>query len=229
MNIKVISGRLSFCNHRTPYVAKPNEQGVVKRSWVTNLICDDEEVYSYNGKECTGTMVEYESGGVKHCIPHSEFIEKVMPLVWAEKGVPVPKVPFLNYAYARADQTIGLRGPKIDSNTGEYYKGWKEDTFYFYGKTDADKTPVAPLIVDQKRQPLPAESGHPVSGDYVITLLSIYVFEMNKKLGVSASYNGMQYLRQGEGFGAATATPSAFDEQEVKPEAVTSGDAADCF
>ncbi len=214
MNIKIISARLSFANHRTPYVADPDEHGKVKRSWTVNGICDDTP-FKYNGKTYNTTMVEYEANGAKHVIPHTEFLEKVMPLVWAEKGVPVPKVPYLNYSYARADQTIGMRGPKIDPKTGDYYGGWSADTFYFYGKTDADRVPVAPLVVDQNREPLPAESGHPVAGDFTVLLLSVYVFGKGNKMGVSSSYNGMQYLREGESFGAARATPDAFDEQEI--------------
>ena len=226
MNIKIISGRLSFTNHRTPYVAEPNEQGVVKRSWVANMICVDETPFLYNGKTYEQTMVEYEENGKRHITPYTEFNAKVMPLVWAEKGVPTPKVPYLNYAFNRADATVGMRGPKIDSKTGDYYAGYEPDTWYFYGKTDADKTPVAPLVVDQNRAPLPAESGHPVSGDFVVVLISIYVFGKGNKMGVSASYNGMQYLREGEAFGATRATSESFDEQEAE---VGSEEGSDCF
>ena len=224
MNIKVIASRLSFANHRTPYVSDPDPKtGKVSRSWTVNGICEDTP-FKYNGKTYTTTMVEYEANGVKHVIPHTEFLEKVMPLVWAEKGVPMPRVPYLNYAYARADQTIGMRQPKLDPKTGDYYAGYAADTFYFYGKTDADRVPVAPLVVDQNRETLPAESGHPVSGDYTVLLLSVYVFGKGNKMGVSSSYNGMQYLREGEAFGAARATPDAFDEQEVEEAAQDGGD-----
>jgi len=218
MNIKIIGSRLSFANHRTPYVSDPDPKtGEIKRSWLVNCICED-TLFRYKGKEYQTTMVEYEKDGVKHLIPHTEFMDKVIPLVWAEKGVPVPKTPYLNYAYARADQTIGLRAPKIDAKTGDYYAGYSEDTYYFYGKTDADKVPKAPIIVDQSGAELDASSGHPVSGDYTVVLLSVYVFGTAPKLGVSASYNGMQYLRKGEPFGAAPVTADAFDKLEVDVE-----------
>jgi hypothetical protein len=218
MNIKVISSRLSFANHRQPYVSAPDPKtGEIKRSWNVNGICEDTP-FRYKGKEYTTTQVEYETGGKKFLIPHTEFMAQVIPLVWAEKGVPVPKVPYLNYAYNRADQTIGMRAPKIDSKTGDYFAGYAEDTYYFYGKTDADKNPVQPIIVDQAGEVLDASSGHPVSGDYTVMLLSVYVFGTAPKMGVSASYNGMQYLRKGEPFGAAVTTADAFEKLEVEVE-----------
>lgn len=223
MNIKIISSRLSFANHRTPYVSDPDPKtGKVSRSWNVNGICEDTP-FRYKGKEYTTTMVEYETGGMKFLIPHTEFMKEIIPLVWAEKGVAEPKVPYLNYAYAKADQTIGLRMPKIDSKTGEYFAGYTADTYYFYGKTDADKNPTMPIIVDQGGEPLDASSGHPISGDYTVMLLSVYVFGTGNKMGVSASYNGMQYLRKGEAFGSAPATADAFDKLEVE---VAEGDDA---
>lgn len=227
MNIRVISSRLSFANHRTPYVSDPDPKtGKVSRSWTVNGICENTP-FKYNGKVYQTTMVEYEHDGKKHIIPHTEFKEKVLPLVWAEKGVPIPKVPYLDYSYCRADQTVGMRQPKIDPKTGDYYAGYEADTMYFYGKTDADRVPVAPIVVNQKREPLPADSGHPISGDFVVLLLSVYVFGKGNKMGVSASYNGMQYLREGKAFGAAQATADAFDEQE-EPE-LSEEEEPECF
>ena len=216
MNVKIISARLSFANHRTPYVSDPDPKtGEVSRSWVVNGICNDIP-FNYNGKRYETTMVEFEHDGKKHIIPHTEFKEKVIPLVWAEKGAPMPKVPYLDYCYARADQTIGMRVPKIDPKTGDYYYGYEADTMYFYGKTDADRVPIPPLVVDQNTEPLPAQSGHPTSGDFTVLLLSVYVFGKGSKMGISASYNGMQYLREGEPFGVTRATPDAFDQQEIE-------------
>ncbi len=217
MNIKIINGRLSFANHRTPYVSEPDpDTGKVSRQWNTNVICEDDAPIRYNGKDYTQTMVEYkDANGVLQLIPYTEFAEKVIPLVWAERGLPVPQTPYLNYAFCRADQTVGMRGPKIDPKSGEYYGGYTAETMFFFGKTDADKKPTAPIVVDQHRQPLDASSNHPVNGDYTAVLLSVYIYKHGSKTGMSASYNGMQYLREGEPFGAAPATADAFDEQEV--------------
>lgn len=226
MNLKIIGPRLSFCNIRTPYVADPDENGNIKRSWVVNGICEDGTSFRYNGKDYTTTMVEYEHNGKKHTVPHTDFLSVVVPLIWAEKGLTEPKTPYFNYAYARADQQIGMRSPKIDPKTGDYYAGYQADTCYFYGKTDADKNPKMPIIVDQARVDMPAEMGHPVSGDYVVLLLSAYIFGKGAKRGLSASYNGTQFLRAGEPFGAASATADAFDEQEVE---ATAGEDDECF
>jgi len=51
-----------------------------------------------------------------------------------------------------------------------------------------------------------------------VMLLSVYVFGTAPKMGVSASYNGMQYLRKGEPFGASVTTADAFDKLEVEVE-----------
>lgn len=212
MNCKIKNARLSFANIRQPYVSDPDDKGQVKRSFSLNLITSDD------------TIVEFEVGGEKKKIPHTEFVEKFIPLVWKEKGLKVPKVPYLNYGYAKASDTVGLRGPKISRQTGEYYDGYTKDTYYFYAKVDADKNPKPPLIVGPKLDILDATEGHPVNGDFVNVAMSFYVFGKPGKEGVSASYSAIQYLRPGEAFGAAAATPDIFDEEEVDDEEITEDD-----
>jgi hypothetical protein len=201
MQIQVKYCRASFLNHRAPYVPTTGDP-----KWGATGICTDETrcVFTHDGK--------------KYDIPHTDFNKVVVPLLFKDKGWDkVPRV-VINFSYAQANETVGTRGPKISNKTDEYYDGYTEDTMFFTGSTKVAKMPQGPLIIDQKRNPLGAESGKPESGDVVNLLLNFFAYEFESKKGHSASFEGIQYVRKGEHFGAAPAEPSAFDEEELEDE-----------
>ena len=201
MQIQVKRCRASFLNVFQPYTPTTGDA-----KYGATGICDDD------------TRVLFTHEGKKHDIPYSDFNKVVLPILAKEKGWnKVPKI-LTNYVFARADETVGSRGPKISSKTEEYYDGYTEDTYFFTGSTKVEKMPNGPLCVDQKRRHLNASEGKPVSGDIVNLLLNVFMYEYEKKKGVSASFEGIQYVKKGEHFGATAAEPSAFDEEEVEDD-----------
>jgi|TARA_R110000764_G_scaffold100289_1_gene185245 hypothetical protein len=202
MQIQVKYCRLSFSDIRKPYV--PSDGSAPKFN--ATGICTDETrlVFSFEGK--------------KYDIPHTDFNKVVVPMLFKEKGWDkVPKV-LQNYSYARADESVGSRGPKISSKTEEYYDGYSEETMFVAGSTKAERAPQGILILDGAKNPLEATSGKPVNGDVVTLLMGFYAYEYSGKKGHSASLDGVMYVRKGEHFGAAAAEPSAFDEEELEDE-----------
>jgi hypothetical protein len=199
MQIQVKYVRASFLNIFQPYTPATGDA-----KYGATGICDE------------NTRVVFTHEGKKQDIPYSDFSKVVLPILTKEKGWnKVPKV-LTNYAFARADETVGSRGPKISNKTEEYYDGYTEETYFFTGSTKVEKMPNGPLIIDQKRMSLRAANGKPISGDVVNLLLNVFMYEYEKKKGVSASFEGIQYVRKGEHFGAAPAEPSAFDEEELE-------------
>lgn len=199
MQIKIKNCRLSFANIRKPYVPK-NGKGDPK--FTASGICSNE------------TMIEVTIADKKHILHHSEMGKVIARMCKDKWGKEIPAAKLFTYVYARADQQVDSRGPKINED-GDYYDGYTEDTFYFAASTKVEDAPEGILIVDQLRNKLPASSGHPVSGDYVNLIINAFAYEYEGKKGISASLEGVQYLRKGEPFGASKLDPSSFDEEEV--------------
>lgn len=215
MNIRVRNARLSFENIRKPYTPKT---GAPK--WSSSFICDENTTVIYEDKD-----------GKRHEIPHTKFNEVILPLLLEERDIKMPKVGFFPFLYARADQQVGTRKPKISEKTGDYYKGYEEDTMFFSAGTKVEDNPDGPLILGPKPSdgPLAASTGKPKSGDYVTALISAYAYSGDNGTGISGGLEGVQYLRKGEGFGGQSAAdPSSFDEEEVEEDEVD-GDADDCI
>lgn len=193
MQVKLKNVRMSFANIRKPYVPKTGDQK-----------------YTFSGI-CSGdTKIDVTIDGKKLLLPHTEF-SKVLDAVCKDKWGKTP-AKLEMYAYARADQQVGSRGAKINED-GDYYDGYDEDTWFFAAGVKVADAPDGVLIVDQKREPLPASAGHPVNGDYVNAILNLFAYEYEGKKGISASIEAIQYLRKGEPFGAAKASAEAFDEE----------------
>jgi len=199
MELKVKNARLSFANIRKPYTPKTGDA-----KYRCNLICDE------------NTKVEIKKeDGTKITVPHhrmQEIIDKILKDKWG-------KLPgkLENYLYNRADTQVGPRGPMLNTD-GEYYEGYDKDTMFFAAGAKVADRPEGILIIDQKREPLPASSGHPVSGDYVNAIINAFAYEYEGKKGVSASLDAIQFLRKGKPFGATRATADSFDEEELEDE-----------
>lgn len=199
MQIKIKNARLSFANIFNPFVPK-NGKGDPKFN--ASFICSED------------TMIEVTIDDKKKILHHSEM-PKVMARMCKDKwGKDIPAAKLQTYVYARADQQVDSRGPKINED-GDYYDGYAEDTFYFAAGTKEADAPDGILIVDQLRNKLEAKSGHPVSGDYVNGIINAFAYEYEGKKGISASLEGVQYLKKGEPFGASKIDTNAFDEEEL--------------
>ena len=207
MQIQIKNCRLSFAN-----IFKPNTPKSGEPKFNANGICSDATV-----------IVVKNADGTKTTMPHTDM-PKVIAQICKEKwGKEIPAAKLFTYVYARADQQVDARGPKINSD-GDYYDGYEPDTMFFSASRKASDAPKGILVVDQQRNRLDASAGHPVSGDYVNLIINVFAYEYEGKKGVSASLEGVQYLRKGEPFGASAATENDFDEEELDDS-----DADDCF
>lgn len=199
MQIKIKNARLSFANIRKPFVPKTGDP-----KYTASFICGPD------------TKIEVELNGTKVLLPHDKGMAKVIESLATDKWKKVPGRMEL-YIYAKADQQVGSRGPRVDDD-GEFYDGYDKDTMFFSAGTKVEDAPAGILIVDQRKQVLPASSGHPVSGDYVNAIINAFAYEYEGKKGISASLEGVQYLRKGEPFGASKIDENAFDEEELEDE-----------
>ena len=199
--IRLNGVRASFLDIRSPYTPpsgdakfKGNFIGLPDSTVTANPKTDKEKTY-----------------------PFSEFQKLLDALRNEEWGNPNP--PKLeNYAYAKADGTNSARKPVTDVD-GNYYDGYDADTCYIVASMKAEKSPEGPMIVDQLKQPMPAETGHPIAGDIVNANINLFSYVYNNQKGVSASLVAIQYVKAGEPFGAKPADASSFDEVEVEDEA----------
>lgn len=199
MQIKIKNARLSFASIRKPYVPKTGDP-----KFTASLICSED------------TIVEFTVDGKKVDMDHYKGAERIIKLTCISKWGKVPGKLEL-YVYSRADQQVGSRGPKVDED-GEFYDGYTAETYFFSAGTKVADSPDGPLIVGPDRKPLPATSGHPINGDYVNAVINVFAYEYEGKKGVSASLEGIQYLRKGVPFGASKITADAFDEEELEDD-----------
>lgn len=197
---------MSFSHIRTPQ--KPTQPDEAAKFKFNGIVSEDTRiVFTHNGKKLTAKISD---------------MAKVEDLLLKEKfgqGVKRPAEAIWKantFLFNRADQQVGSRSPKIDQETGEFYEGYNEDTYFFAANSDQGD---APLVIDQKCRALPATSGHPENGDFVNCIIDAYAFEYQGKKGLSGTIKGVQYLREGDKFGAARGIDSsAFDEEELEEE-----------
>lgn len=194
MQIKIKNCRMSFANIRKPYVPKTGDSK-----------------FTFNGICSADTTIEIrKADGTKVVLPHTDF-QKVIDRVCKDKWGKTPPT-LQNYAYNRADKEVGPRAPKIDKE-GKFYDGYEADTMFFAAATKVADAPEGIMVISQKREPLPASAGHPVNGDQVNAVINIFGYEYEGKKGLSASLEGVQYLRKGEPFGATKIEKDAFDDE----------------
>lgn len=75
----------------------------------------------------------------------------------------------------------------------------------------------APTVVDAARQPLTERSGKPYAGCYVNASVEFWAQDNAFGKRVNATLRGIQFVRDGDSFGAGSraASPDEFDELEV--------------
>jgi hypothetical protein len=203
MQLHIKNVRMSFAHIRTPQ--KPTQP-------------DELPKFKFNGIVSDETRISFTHGGKSYTVKPSDM-PKVELLLLKEKfgnEVKRPAAPIWassNFLYNVAEQQVGSRSPKIDQESGDFYDGYEEGTYFFSASAPEGEPP---LVVDQKRRELAASSGHPENGDYVNVIIDAFAYEYKNKKGLSGTVKGVQYLRDGEKFGAARGVEaSAFDEEEL--------------
>ena len=197
MQVKIKNVRLSFSNLRKPYTPKTGDPK-----------------YTFTGICSADSTVEATIDDKKVTVPSTDFEKIILAKVCKDKWGKTPAKLEL-FVYSKADQQVGSRGPKINED-GDFYDGYDANTMFFSAGTKVADAPNGILIVDQKRQPLPASTGMPNNGDYVNAIINIFCFEQDGKKGISASIEAVQYLRKGESFGTAKVTVDAFEDEEME-------------
>src|SRR5690606_11645232 len=82
------------------------------------------------------------------------------------------------------------------------------------------RSPVAPLVIDQNRQPLTQASGKPYSGCYVNAKLIIWAQQNQHGKRINAQLGGVQFVRDGEPLsGGAPTSVDEFGEIESAAQA----------
>lgn len=206
MQLHIKNLRMSFSHIRHPQ--KPSQP-------------DEAPKYKFNGIVSEDTRICFTHGGRKHVVKPADM-PKVEMLLLKEKfgeGVKLPAKPIWlasSFLYNTAEQQVGSRSPKIDSETGEFYDGYGKGVYFFAANSGQTEPP---LVIDQKRNDLPASSGKPENGDFVNAIIDAYAFEYKNKKGLSGTIKGIQFVRTGEKFGAAREIEAtAFDEEELEEE-----------
>lgn len=199
MRVSVRNCQLSFADIRKPKDFKG------KITFNANGICSEDT-----------TLIVTKDDNTVVTLGHRDA-QRIINTVCTEKWGSVPP-KLKNWAYNKADGS-GTRDKYINKD-GDYHEGYDADTWFFASKTLEERAPDGIMIVDQKRNPLPASKGHPVSGDYVTLLIDIYAFEdADGDKGVTASLQGVQMLKKGKPFGkSAPPQPSAFAEEELEDD-----------
>jgi hypothetical protein len=68
-----------------------------------------------------------------------------------------------------------------------------------------------PLIIDRDKSPLTSDDGKPYGGCYVNAQVSIYC-QAGENAGVRASFSVIQFVEDGDAFGAAPPSADGFDD-----------------
>jgi hypothetical protein len=87
------------------------------------------------------------------------------------------------------------------------YDGYDEDNMYVSASSSK-----RPLIVDRDRQPLAEDDRRPYAGCYVNGIIRIWVQDNQFGKRVNAELMGLQFVKDGEAFGAAPISEDAFED-----------------
>ena len=208
MIVQVKNARLGFHDLEKP---KAVNDGDPKYS--ATLICSDD----------TEIIVTKPDGSkAKH--PHTKFknvVEAVLKGKWpAIKEGAKKKIKI--WCYNQADGSYGCR-EEYTNDDGDYYAGFDEDTYYITAAKRGDKMPNGMTCLNQRKQPLAASAFY--SGCYVNAIVDVYAIERKDGNTISASLEGIQFVRNGEALGFVSVdAASEFDEEEVDDADVIGND-----
>lgn len=101
----------------------------------------------------------------------------------------------------------------VDGDTKGYdgYAGMMVIACHRAAKLRSGAPNSAPLVLDADKTALGAAAGRPYAGGYVNAKVSIYC-QKGENPGVRASFSAVQFVRDGEAFGAGAPTAEGFDE-----------------
>lgn len=109
-----------------------------------------------------------------------------------------------------------------NSNKNCYVSGDLKDYSGYAGmmalsaRRSADKGPV--MVLDRDKTPLHANAGRPYAGCYVNASVEIYA-QSGENAGIRCALGGVQFVKDGDAFAAAPASPEEFDDLGVDAEA----------
>lgn len=201
MKVIVKNARLSF---NDLFKAKGINGGDPKFS--ATLICSDE------------TKLKYKDGQSETRIVSHDTMQKICDHVLKEKFGKVP-AKSKNWAYNKADGSTTRE--EYTNDDGDFWAGFDGETWYISASKNEDRCKGGKMVVlDQRREPIEANSGLLFSGCYVNCVIDIYAFDNEKSgKGVTASLEGIQLLRKGEALGITQIDAAEeFDEEEIPDE-----------
>lgn len=109
-----------------------------------------------------------------------------------------------------------------NGNLKKKFAGYEDHVFVVAG----NKT--RPAVVDRDRSPLVEADGRPYSGCYIVQRVEFWAQDNKFGKFINASLKGVQFVRDGEGFGGgAPATADDFEDLGDDGEAVTQDDNLD--
>lgn len=110
----------------------------------------------------------------------------------------------------------------LHEGTEKTYEGYNE-TIMFVSASSNNR----PTIVNKDRTALVPEDGKPYAGCYVDAILELWVQDNKWGQGINADLRGIQFVKDGEPFGAAPVSPEEFtDYSEGEEKAPASGTTA---
>lgn len=206
MKVIVKNARLSF---NDLWEAKSINGG--KPKFTGTFICSPETKLKFANKE-----------GKQVVVDHAK-LQDVCEHVLKEKFGKVPAKAD-NWAYNKADGST-TRDEYVNDD-GDFWAGFDEETWYISaGKLESKCKDGKMTVLDQRREPIEANSGLLFSGCFVNAVIDVYAYDGDSGKGVTASLEGVQLLRKGEALGITQIEAAdEFEDEEIEAE---DDDAAD--
>lgn len=106
----------------------------------------------------------------------------------------------------------------LHEGTEKDYEGYN-DKMMFVNATSNNR----PTIVNRDRTALVAEDGKPYAGCYVDAKIELWVQDNQWGKGINADLRGIQFVKDGDPFGAAPVSPEEFTDYSEGEEKASSG------
>lgn len=210
MKVILKNARLSFNDLFTP---KSVNNG--KPAFSATAIClNGDEEGNPDGFETT--IVYTNSEGKRVSAPYPK-LEQICEHVAKEKWGKVPP-KMKNWAYNKADGSTTR--DEYTNEDGEYWAGFGPETMYVSAKKHAERCKNEQMVVlDQLKQPIPANSGLLYSGCFVNLVIDVYGYDNDEGKGVTASLEGVQLKKKGEALGFTPIDAAdEFEEEEIEDD-----------
>lgn len=206
MKVLIKNARLSF---NDLFKAKVVNDG--DPAFSATVICSPETKIRFKGDDGEPVLAD-----------HSK-LEEVCAKVLKDKFGKVP-AKINNWVYNKADGSTTR--DKYVNEDGEFWDGFTEETWFITAKKKEELCKGGKIdVLDQRKDPIEANSGILFSGCYVNLVIDVYAYDRKDGKGVSASLEGIQLLRSGEPLGFAPVNAAdEFDEEDID---ASEDDAAD--